>query len=826
MRKRGVRVFSLIAVVVAISLAVLSVGDISFSRFGLDLDVSGDGPLGLTLGLDLKGGSLLIYQADVPDEALVTFEETVEESDLRELLDDLGHAEPTLSMEKFAIEGLLFEVVAQLNLRGAFQQSSFSVETLEFEDGTLIVAFEDLSIPGEEATPVPPQPELLSFMAALGYGEATIVVSGDNTYIFDKVTFVERAQQDLDQVLRVLSPIEELTFDDGSLDVTFVRALEEADIRSILDRSGYSAAVVTVPPQENYIIGNLVLDERTGEELRDALDELAPVESESYITLINDPTIEDMQGVKEIIERRVNAIGTTEPIVQTLGDDRLVVQLPGADSSTIELAFQSVPGREELQPVLFGLRRTGDSVEPGTTPNSYVIRGEEPFEQAEVDRIAAQFAEILVPTETFELSEDAQQIELSFTEPPGESAIRDNLEKLEITSFTLDTTGSDSYIIVTDDPVPTVDQETFREALEAEGAQIRVFEARGGFEEAKGLIQQTAQLVFRERTCLDLASDPTCTLLLTDTDIGTDGLTGKDLSGAFRSRNPTTNEPEVNVQFNSRGTGLFRELTRLIAGQENKRIAIFLDEELLAAPVVNSPIVDGLGRITGGFSNESARLLAIQLESGRLPVPLNLIRENTVDALLGADSLRKSLIAGLVGLGLVMAFMLAYYRLAGLVAATSLLIYAVILLAIFKLAEITLVLSGLAGIVLSVGMAVDANILISERMKEELRSGRSMTSAMEVGFRRAWRAIRDSNVSTIITCLILFLFGSRLGGGTPVVTGFAVTLLIGVLVSMFTAYTVSRNLLQLMALTPMGKKIYLFSPEPRRQPVGVAGGGK
>ena len=153
------------------------------------------------------------------------------------------------------------------------------------------------------------------------------------------------------------------------------------------------------------------------------------------------------------------------------------------------------------------------------------------------------------------------------------------------------------------------------------------------------------------------------------------------------------------------------------------------------------------------------------------------------------------------------------------------LIYAVIVLAIFKLVPVTLTLSGIAGIILSIGMAVDANILIFERLKEELRTGRTLASSMEVGFRRAWVAIRDGNVSTIITCAILFLFGSRLGGGTPVVTGFAVTLLIGVSVSMFTAITVSRNLLQILALTPIGRRRALFSPEPQRQPVGVVGGG-
>ena len=305
------------------------------------------------------------------------------------------------------------------------------------------------------------------------------------------------------------------------------------------------------------------------------------------------------------------------------------------------------------------------------------------------------------------------------------------------------------------------------------------------------------------------------------------GLTGEFLDRAFAGRDPVvTARNQVHVEFNSTGTSIFRDLTETLFDMGPRgRIAMFLDDELISAPTVTTPIRDGRGVITGGFTRQSARDLAIQLESGRLPIPLALIRESTVDALLGSDSLRKSLTAGLVGLGLVLAFMLLYYRIAGLVAGTALLIYAVIVLAILKLLPgTTITLSGIAGLVLSVGFAVDANILIFERMKEEMRTGRTLTSAMEVGFRRAWVAIRDSNFSTILTCAILFLFGSRLGGGTPVVTGFAITLLIGVCVSMFTALTVSRNMLQILALTPAGRKTSLFSPEPQKAASGCGWG--
>jgi len=195
-----------------------------------------------------------------------------------------------------------------------------------------------------------------------------------------------------------------------------------------------------------------------------------------------------------------------------------------------------------------------------------------------------------------------------------------------------------------------------------------------------------------------------------------------------------------------------------------------------------------------------------------------------VDALLGSESLRNSLIAGLVGLGLVIVFMLAYYRMAGVVAAAALVFYAIVVLAIFKLIPVTLTLSHIGGFILSIGMAVDANILIFERMKEEMRIGRTLASSMEVGFNRAWPAIRDGNVSTLFTCLVLLWFGDRLGGG--LVTGFAISLGIGVLASMFTAVVLSRNLLQLLAWVGLGQQLSLFTPEGVQRTAQTSGGGR
>ena len=207
---------------------------------------------------------------------------------------------------------------------------------------------------------------------------------------------------------------------------------------------------------------------------------------------------------------------------------------------------------------------------------------------------------------------------------------------------------------------------------------------------------------------------------------------------------------------------------------------------------------------------ERVRDLALLLESGRLPIPIELIQERDVDAMLGADSLAKSVLAGGTGLMLVLLFMTLYYRVPGFVASLALILYSGMVLSIFKLIPITLTLSGVAAAILSIGMAVDANILIFERMKDELRAGRTMLSAINIGFNRAWPAIRDGNVSTLITCAILFWFSDQLGA--TIVQGFAVTLAVGVIISMFSAIVISRTMLRILALSPLSKRIKLFMP--------------
>ena len=296
-------------------------------------------------------------------------------------------------------------------------------------------------------------------------------------------------------------------------------------------------------------------------------------------------------------------------------------------------------------------------------------------------------------------------------------------------------------------------------------------------------------------------------------------LTGRFLrANAFVGSDPLGN-PLVQFEWTAEGATLSEQITRRLLGQP---LAIFLDNELLSAPTVQGVIVNN-GTISG-LTFERATELVIQLNSGALPVQLTVLQEQEVDATLGEDSVRRSVLAGEIGLLIVMLFMVLYYRVPGILASIALVVYTLVTLAIFKLIPVTLTLSGIAAFVLSVGMAVDANILIFERMKEELRSGRAFHTALDAGFARAWSSIRDSNVTTLITCGILFALGGGIelpGFGAfdaPLVQGFAVTLAIGVLVSMFSAITVTRSLLKALVGTRIARNPDLLGPGIQTEP--------
>ncbi|NOQ43814.1 MAG: protein translocase subunit SecD [Dehalococcoidia bacterium] len=293
-------------------------------------------------------------------------------------------------------------------------------------------------------------------------------------------------------------------------------------------------------------------------------------------------------------------------------------------------------------------------------------------------------------------------------------------------------------------------------------------------------------------------------------------LTGRYLlPNSYVDVNQQTGQPVVAFEFDETGAILFAQITGRIVGEP---LGIFLDNEMISAPIVQTQISGGSG-IIEGLTYDEARILSSQLNGGALPLPLGHwdggefypepAVTQSVDATLGADSLHKSLIAGIIGLMLVMAFMILYYRLPGLLACFSLLIYTAIMLTIFKMVPVTLTMASIAAFILSIGMAVDANVLIFERMKEEIRSGKTLRAAVEAGFNRAWPAIRDGNVSTLITCIILFWFGSRIIAA-PLVMGFALTLGIGVVMSMLTAIVVTRTSLRTIVFTALAKRVSLF----------------
>lgn len=264
-------------------------------------------------------------------------------------------------------------------------------------------------------------------------------------------------------------------------------------------------------------------------------------------------------------------------------------------------------------------------------------------------------------------------------------------------------------------------------------------------------------------------------------------LTGRYVSSAQLTFDDTTRAPQVSISFNSDGADLFERMTERNIG---KPIAIFLDNVLIEEPVVQQKISGGRAVITGRFTIDQASKLVERFNAGALPAPITLINQQTISPSLGVDSMHKAIFAGILGTIMVMIFMILYYRLLGLFASLALIIYIVLTLGVFKVIPITMSLSGLAGFVLTIGMAVDANVLIFERMKEELKKGISRAAAVEEGFRRAWPSISDSNTSTIITAVILYYFTSSF------VRGFALTLLIGVVVSLFSAITTTRLFLR------------------------------
>jgi preprotein translocase subunit SecD len=310
--------------------------------------------------------------------------------------------------------------------------------------------------------------------------------------------------------------------------------------------------------------------------------------------------------------------------------------------------------------------------------------------------------------------------------------------------------------------------------------------------QALQLVGKTAELSFRLESTSSAVATTSAVAFFES--FQPTGLTGKDLKRAAVQFDQKTGEPVIGLEFNAAGRELFGKLTTDNVGGT---LAIFIDDMPVALPRINTPILDGQAIMTGGFDIASAKQLAIQLNAGALPVPIQVLEQRTIGASLGQSSVRDSVRAGVVGILLVMLFMSVYYGWKGVLASLALVVYAVLTVALYKILGVTLTVPGIAGLLLSIGMAVDSNILIFERMKEELRLGKPFERAMELGFGRAWDSIKDANIATIMTALILinplnlpFLNSSGL------VRGFGVTLLVGVVVSLFTGIVVTRTLLR------------------------------
>ena len=612
------------------------------------------------------------------------------------------------------------------------------------------------------------------------------------------------------------------------------------------------------------------------------------------------PSAEDVDAIRTIIERRVNAFGVSEPTVQVLGNppNRILIQMPGQSESSLNLAIDGGDTTIDNVKDFFNTDLAKNGVEVFENEDGSMIVTFDDFDGRDADGWRTQFQEkypmkiratfeyeITVPeinpttsiaSETDATSADDNQAEdeqITLPDPvrvgPTTEAVQAAFEAAGFSDVVV-SDGTDTLLFQTDDSggfqqvdavyfeaeftgilndrtfddegnIQPSDIEKLTRLLADVGnfASIRTpgniiqWTVSGGVQEAKALIGSTAKLEFRERKCgpvippsevpaeqwpPDGLSDTEwlilrCSSPLYFTEQATN-ISADDLDDAFPSIEGTPPQPVVTIVFNESGRDAFFEVTGRVARNRDV-LAIYLDNVELVAPTVNTQggqgIANGRAIISGGdFTTERVRTLAIQLRSGALPAELQLSEERTVDAILGADSLQRSLVAGGIGLVLLVIFMISYYKVPGIIASISLASYTLMLLAIFKLVPVTMTLSGTAAIILSLGFAVDANVLIAERAKEELRAGRDLLSALNTGFDRAWPSIRDGNFSTIITAVVLFWFGDRFS--TSIMQGFALTLGIGVLLSMFTAFFASRLMLRLVARSGVGKSTRVFVP--------------
>ena len=474
-----------------------------------------------------------------------------------------------------------------------------------------------------------------------------------------------------------------------------------------------------------------------------------------------------LEGVRDVIERRVNSFGVSEPLVQVSGDSRIIIELAGVFD------------------IKEAISRIGD-----TPLLEFKEQGQVNFTDNEINEINNKNKEQeLLANEILKRTlnnEDFIELAREYSEDPGSK------DKGGIIDFVKKDMLDQSYAEVIFDKL--ANNEVHQEIVESDFCYhiIKKLEEKveGENREVKSqhiLFMKSANLNQQEWKNTDLS--------------------GKQLKVANVLFDQTTGGVEVGLEFDGEGKDLFGEITERNVG---KPVGIFLDGFVISAPKVNEKISQGRAVITGNFNLNEAKELVQRLNAGALPVPIKLISQQTVGATLGKESLDKSLYAGIIGLIILALFMIIYYRLPGLLAVLALAVYATTILAIFEAWPVTLTLSGIAGFILSIGMAVDANVLIFERTKEELKDGQTLSPAIETGFKRAWSSIRDSNFSSLITCIILIYFGSSM------IKGFAVTLGIGILISMFSAVVITRNFLRMTAKTKLKNMLWLFGVNKKK----------
>lgn len=476
-----------------------------------------------------------------------------------------------------------------------------------------------------------------------------------------------------------------------------------------------------------------------------------------------------VEGVRDVIERRVNAYGVSEPIVQTdrSGNSwRVIVELAGVKDvnqaikmigETPILEFKEASGPAVMTDAQ---KKEMDTFNTAAEKQAKDVLRQALYYNADFSALAKKYGSDSTKDKGGDLGwfSDGMMVK-EFEDAVKILKVNETTKQLVKTQF--------GYHII---------KKTGERVVDKDGKKVTEYQA--------------SHILIKTKSVADYVSSDKWQ---------TTSLSGKQLKRAAVQFDPNSGMPTVSIEFDDEGKKLFGEITTRNVG---KQVAIFLDGQEISSPVVNEPITDGKAVISGNFTVAETKLLVQRLNAGALPLPISLINQQTVGASLGMVSLDKSLFAGLIGFLLVALFMILFYRLPGLLAVIALVLYTFITLAIFKFIPVTLTLAGIAGFILSIGMAVDANVLIFERTKEELRRGLSITQALNEGFARAWLSIRDSNASSLITCLILMWFG------TSVVKGFAVTLALGILVSLFSAITVTRILLHLVG--PWVKKPWWF----------------